>query len=293
MGLSMNEMTTYRWSFDEDLLKYREAGYTAIGVWLRKLRDFGEERAVELIEESGLEVSSVSWEGGFTGADASTAEENIASARDTLDLCAEIGAKCLVLYTGGRNGHTRRHAERLFRCALDQILPQAEEAGVPLAVEPMHPACADGWTFMTSLESALELVEEYETPALRVAIDTYHFPVEGPELAVLRELARYAAVVHLGDYSDPHGVDQARAPLGEGLAPLAKILDALSRGGYRGFCDVKLMGPEIGPCEYDELLRQSLSTFRELGRELGGVTPRKPTPTHADPCSTTWLSTSS
>ena len=85
---------------------------------------------------------------------------------------------------------------------------------MPLAVEPMHPSCAMDWTFMTSLEGALNLAEEYETPALRVAIDTYHFPVESRELPVLRELSRYLAVVHLGDYDEPHGVDQARAPLG-------------------------------------------------------------------------------
>ena len=124
----MNEMTTYRWSFDEDLLNYQRAGFNSIGVWLRKLRDFGEQKAIELIDESGLGVSSVSWEGGFTGADAATADENIESARDTLDLCAEIGADCLIVYTGGRNGHTRRHADRLFRTALDQLLPHAEDA---------------------------------------------------------------------------------------------------------------------------------------------------------------------
>ena len=37
--LSMNEMTTFRWSFEEDVQHYREAGYPAIGVWRQKLAD--------------------------------------------------------------------------------------------------------------------------------------------------------------------------------------------------------------------------------------------------------------
>ena len=31
--LSMNQMTTYRWSLAQDVENYQEAGYSAIGVW--------------------------------------------------------------------------------------------------------------------------------------------------------------------------------------------------------------------------------------------------------------------
>ena len=51
-------------------------------------------------------------------------------------------AGCLVVYAGGRNNHIYRHAGRLLRLALDELLPMAEMWEVPLAIEPMHPACA-------------------------------------------------------------------------------------------------------------------------------------------------------
>src|SRR5690349_19331128 len=35
--LSMNELTTYRWSFEEDLRHYAAAGYEGIGVWREKI----------------------------------------------------------------------------------------------------------------------------------------------------------------------------------------------------------------------------------------------------------------
>ena len=59
MLLSINEVTTYRWSFDEDVRRYREVGIEAIGVWRHKLSDFGEQRGIEYLAESGLAVSSL------------------------------------------------------------------------------------------------------------------------------------------------------------------------------------------------------------------------------------------
>ena len=43
--LSINEMTTYRWSFEEDVVQLRAAGIPAIGVWRQKLADYGEAKA--------------------------------------------------------------------------------------------------------------------------------------------------------------------------------------------------------------------------------------------------------
>lgn len=279
--LSMNELTTYRWSFEEDLLHYQRAGYDGIGVWLQSLQEFGEERAVELIEESGLTVTNVSWAGGFTGGDAVTATENIDEACRTLDLCRELNAKSLTVYTGGRNGHTRRHADRLFRSALDAILPHAEDTGVPLAIEPMHPNCAEEWTIFTSLSGLLDVLQEYESPVLRASLDTYHFPTLSDDFDLLSEISPYLATVHVGDYSEARSIDQSRCPLGEGQAPLVEVFRTLIQSGYDGCFDVKLLGPQITPGDYDELLKQSITALRALEEQARLSAP-------AETCSTTW-----
>ena len=41
--LSMSELTTFRWSFEEDVAHYAACQIPAIGVWREKLADFGEE----------------------------------------------------------------------------------------------------------------------------------------------------------------------------------------------------------------------------------------------------------
>ncbi len=261
--LSMNEITTYRWSFEEDVEKYQQAGYRAIGVWRHKVGDWDQDEAIECLARSGLAVSNLSWAGGFTGSDGRTLTESVEDAIDAIRLAAAMQAGCLVVYSGGRNNHTFRHAGRLLRMALDQLLPLAEAVEVPLAIEPMHAACAAEWTFLTDFLSVLELIEEYDSPALKLAIDTYHFPRES-ERDLVACAAPHLGIVHLGDRRLPPGFDQERCPLGCGLLPLGDIVKTLQRAGYSGPFDVKLMGSEFESGDYWDLLEESQLAFTEF-----------------------------
>ncbi len=50
--LSINELTTYRWSFEEDVNHYHQAGVAGIGVWRQKLAHL-EAREAEIEAEHG------------------------------------------------------------------------------------------------------------------------------------------------------------------------------------------------------------------------------------------------
>jgi len=262
--LSMNEMTTYRWSFAQDVNNYQEAGYNGIGVWRTKFSDECEDDAIELVTNSGLSVTNLSWAGGFTGSDGRSLAESVADAEQAVRLAAALMARCLVVYPGGRNNHIYRHAGRLLRLALDELLPFAEMWEVPLAIEPMHPACASDWTFITSLESAIELVEEVDSPYLKIAYDTYHFPLGGKRRGMLAHLAPHIGIVFLGDRLQPASAEQERCQLGHGRLPLIEIVSTLQEAGYTGAYDVKLMGPDIEACDYWTLLEQSHAAFSDL-----------------------------
>lgn len=267
--LSMNEITTYRWSLEEDVENYLQAGYRAIGVWRHKLTDCEEARAIDLLDGSGLRVSNLLWAGGFTGNDGRSLSESIDDAVEALRLAAGLQAGCLVIYPGGRNNHTYRHAGRLLRLALDELLPLAEEVEVPLAIEPMHPACAADWTFLTNLQDVLALLEEYCSPQMKLAYDTYHFPFDARRRKQLAELAPHIGIVHLGDRRAAPSAEQERCPLGCGRLPLADIVTTLQVAGYAGAFDVKLIGQEIEASEYWRLLEHSQLAFAELVNPIG------------------------
>jgi len=263
-GLSVNEITTYRWTFDQDVARYRAAGIEAIGVWRQKLADYGEPRGIDLLRESGLKVSNLLWAGGFTGSDGHSYEESIDDAREAIRLAGALKADCLVVYSGGRNGHTQNHARRLFATALRELLPECEQRDVVLAVEPMHPVCAGEWTILTGLDEALALVDGIGHPRIKLAFDTYHWGHDPAILERLPELAPHIAVVHLGDGLAPPDREQNRCCLGEGKLPWTDIVRGLDRAGYRGHYDVELMGEAVEHRDYCELLQKSKCAFHRL-----------------------------
>ncbi len=262
--LSINEMTTYRWSFEEDVEQFRAAGIPAIGVWRQKLADYGESKAAELLIESGLAVSNLLWAGGFTGSDGHSYAESLKDAADAIRLAAMLRAGCLVVYSGGRNNHTQNHARRLFLGALKELLPLATELEVTLAIEPMHPGCAAEWTFLTSLDEAVSLVDTIGSPRVKLAFDTYHLGHEPRILDEIRQLGGRIAIVHLGDSLKPPEAEQSRQRLGAGILPLGEIVAALQEAGYDGDYDVELMGEAIETTDYRQLLECSKRAFARL-----------------------------
>ncbi len=262
--LSMNEMTTFRWSFSQDVAAYCAAGIPAIGVWRRKLADFGEERGIELLAESGLEVSNLLWAGGFTGSDGRTYRESVDDAGEAVRLAAAMSAGTLVTHSGARGGHTFNHAKRLFYGALEELAPLAADLGVTLAIEPMHPECGAEWTFLASVDDALDVINELCFPNVKLVFDTYHLCQNGELIDRIAELVPHIAVVHLGDSRQPPSPDQNRTPLGSGTVPLKRIIAALAAAGYDGYYDVELMGEEIESSDYEQLLSQSKRVFDEL-----------------------------
>lgn len=262
--LSMSELTTFRWSFEEDIAHFRRAGYGAVGVWRQKLAEFGEDKGIELLEESGLRVSNLLWCGGFTGSDGRSFREGLDDAADALERAAQMKAGCLVVYTGARGGHTHNHARRLLKEALKELLPQAAEKNVTLALEPMHAEASAECTFLNDLSDALGLIDTLGSPHLKLAFHTYHMGFCPQWKEKLQSVAPHIAIVHLGDGHPPRSGEQARTKLGDGVVPLAEIVRELSDAGFDGYYDVELVGADIEPSGYPDLLEHSREVFAKL-----------------------------
>lgn len=270
--LSMNELTTMRWSLEEDIEEYAQAGFDGVGVWRQKLSDIEEDSAAELLIRKGLKCSNLLWGGGFTGSDGISFRDSVVDAVDAIRSAGRLGADCLVIYSGAWGGHTRSHAQRLVQNALREILPFAEEFGVALALEPMHPGCGADWTFLETPEETLELIDPLENPFLKVALDTYHFGFscleDASQLDYLAAITNRIGVVHLGDgHSTPDG-EQNRCPLGDGCLPIHSIIETLVRSGYEGFFDVELIGEGVEQIDYPTLIQQSRDFLGHLDAAL-------------------------
>ena len=261
---SINEVTTYKWSFEQDVTAYAAAGVRGIGVWRPKLADCGEQRGAELLAAHGLTVSNLLWAGGFTGSDGRSLRESIDDGAEAIALAARLRAECLVVYSGGRGGHTHAHARRLVRTALEELAPLAAAKGVTLAIEPMHRDCAADCTFLTTLEDTLALIDAVVSGPLKLVCDTYHLGLPGGGWERLADCVERIAVVHLGDGLPPRDGEQCRTRLGCGQVPLREMVQLLLAAGYQGSFDVELIGEEIENANYAELIDHSQQAFSQL-----------------------------
>ncbi|NLF08022.1 MAG: sugar phosphate isomerase/epimerase [Pirellulaceae bacterium] len=262
--LSISETTTFRWSFEEDVLGYSVAGIPAIGVWRHKLSDCGPAKARDLIQRNGLKASHLFWAGGFTGGDGCSCRESIEDAREAIRAAAALKCPTLIVYSGSRAGHTFNHARRLAKAALAELAPFAAEQDVTLAIEPMHPGCAGEWTFLHTIDDVMELLESVSHPRLKMVLDTYHLGLDGGLAERIPQIASSIALVQLGDARRPPEHEQNRCRLGAGIVPLGEIVAALKKCGYDGFYDVELFGEEFETEDYCALLEHAKEAFREL-----------------------------
>jgi sugar phosphate isomerase/epimerase len=251
---SINETTTYHWSLLEDVAGYQAAGVESIGVWRRKLCDFGEERGVDLLRESGLSVSSFSSAGGFTGSDGQTFREAVDDALDAVRVAAEIQAGCLVVVTGGRAGHTGNHARRLLRDALKELGDAAGASGVQIALQPVHRHPIERWSFLTTPEATLDMLASCNHARVGMVFDYFHLGQE-PELCRrIPEMLPWIKIATLCDARPPARSDDDRCLPGQGRLPLAQIVAGLEANGYRGCYDVQLMSSDCWSADYGTLL---------------------------------------
>ena len=262
--LAASQLMTLRTSLEDDVVAVRQAGYDGIGLLRDKLHECGTEKAAEMLAEFQLSVSSLNWAGGFTGDEVLSWEGCIQDALHAVDEAAQVKAGCLIVHSGARAGHTRPHSWRLFRHALDRLLPHAERQGVVLGLEPMHPRAGQRWSIADSIPELLECVERFHSPHLKLVFDSYHLCHDQAWPAWLEQNRERIALIHLADANEPPSDEQNRCLLGTGNLPLACFMHKLAEIGYEGFVEVELFGRSLEGEPFSEILSHSRSAVRQL-----------------------------
>ncbi|MEM0925864.1 MAG: sugar phosphate isomerase/epimerase family protein [Planctomycetota bacterium] len=257
--LSVSQLSTLRWDLETDVVAYAEHGFGGIGLYRPKLDDFGVERTRELIDESGLSITSLSWIGGFTGSDGVPFEDAVADAITAVIQAAELGVETLIVLAGGKNNHIRNHLRRTLCQALLRVAAVASEHGVKLAIEPIHPGCGDEWSFVSDLRSTLDIIERVDNPSLGLVLDTYHVGMDEDVMRWLPDVAPYIHLVQLGDGRHSPCGEMNRCLLGDGCVPLGHLMDVLKGYGFQGPWEIELIGEDVETVGYNQLLKHAKS----------------------------------
>lgn len=267
--IAVNEFSTLRWNFQEDVVKYASHGINKIGVSRDKVTDFGVEAAVDLLFEMKMSVSSVNWAGGFTGSDGRSFVDSVEDAKEAIQFAGLVDADCLVIHSGGMNGHTDRHAYRIFEHAIDSLLPVAEDYGVRLAVEPMCEFDSQPWSIFSQIKQSLDLVKAYDSANLGLVVDLFHCGFSLPLVPQIQAVADKVFLIQIADRLEqacPH----RRLP-GFGNVNLSYWLEALGTAGANCSVEFETYGAVNQPIGY----LQRLAAFNRFASLRHLSPPRK------------------
>lgn len=261
---SISQLTTLRSPFDEDVKHAVEAGVPAIGVWRRKLDEYGEQQAVERLAAAELAVSSVSFVGGFTGAAGMSYREAMSDAYSTLFTAAALRAECLVVCPGSRGRYTSRHGQRLVADAVRELSIAAAEFDLTLALQPMQSQFSHRWTSLHTLDATLEMLDEVDRPNVGMVLDTFHLGHDRELVERIPEFVDRISIVQLSDApAHPRSLYDRCLP-GDGVLPLRAILNALRDNDYRGCFDLQIWSEPLWKQSPDIAIRRTRESLRQL-----------------------------
>jgi sugar phosphate isomerase/epimerase len=230
----------------------------------------GEEVAVDMLHESQLRVSSLSWAGGFTQCgEFHKLPDVLAEAHRIIRFGARVGADCVLVHPGGRGGHTHNHALRISRERFNELARFAKDLAVTLVIEPMHPASAAEWTIFSSCRAAVSFLKSLDADLdnVKLVLDTYHILDDETLWPALPTYLPYTQLVQISDRKYHAEPDQQRAVLDTGRLPLRRFLLALKEHGYHGRLELEVFGDEIEDLGYEQALNQSKAFLDEFVEE--------------------------
>jgi sugar phosphate isomerase/epimerase len=146
------------------------------------------------------------------------------------------------------------------------LAPYAEQYGVRLALEPMHPIyCADRGVLST-LDDALDLAERYPPAVVGVVVDTFHVWWDPAVADAIARAGERIAGYQVSDWVLPLPADPllARGVMGDGHIDFAALSLAVAAAGYAGDVEVEIFNAEVWAAPPDEVAATVIRRYVQL-----------------------------
>jgi len=236
--LSLNTATVKKqWKLGQIIDACARHGIPGIAPWRDQVAEFGLEQTARLIKTHGLTVSGLCRGGFFTARD--WRDDN----RRAIAEAHVLGAQCLVLVVGGLLDESKDLSAARQRVieGIYAILPEARQAGVPLAIEPLHPMQAAERACINTLEQALDICDALGY-GVGVALDVYHVWWDPKLEEQIKRAGRERLLAyHICDWLVPtRDLLNDRGMMGDGVIDLPQIRSWVEAAGYDGFHEVEI-----------------------------------------------------
>lgn len=272
--LSINQATIKKTTAAEAIRVTTVAGIGAIGLWREQVQDAGLDETAKMIAGSGLRYSTHCRGGWFTAEEGPTRTAALDDNRVAIDETAALAAAgaagsraVLVLVVGGLPDGSRDlvGARERVRDAIARLAPHAQQQGVQLALEPLHPMYASDRSVLSTLDQALDIAADFAPEVVGVTVDTFHLWWDPDVLDTIARAGREGriATYQVCDWKTPLEADNllSRHYPGDGVIDFSGMTHAVEATGYTGDVEVELLNQAIWDTDPAEAVRRTAEGF--------------------------------
>ncbi len=254
--LSVSAVSSWGWSFDDDLSWWAAEGVRHVGLSWRKVRDTGIERSAANLVQQGLRVGNIVELGWLDVHDPSTWPGQRAQLIAAVELAARVGG-CLVLTTGPAFGLSWEEAARRLGEAWAPVIDAARAADVTLTVENTGPLRLD-LSFTTTLRDTGELARRL---GIGVCLEVNSCFAERALAETIAHLCAEGRLAHVqvNDFVVGSLFTPDRAVPGDGDIALEEIIATVLGCGYQGAFEIEMVGPRIEGEGYASAIRRAIA----------------------------------
>ncbi len=263
--LSINQWSLKTTGYPEFVAAVAAAGIESVGLWRQTVAAHGVELVRKLVDDAGLRVSSLCRGGFLTQPDQQAIDDNLRA----IDEAHALGTEVLVMVVGGlERGQSIREVRAELPETLAKLIPHAEQAGVKLALEPMHPMFAADRAVLSTLDDALDVAAATGSQQVGVVVDTYHIWWDPNVLTAIARAGREGRILsyQVSDWNLPLAAEplNSRGVMGDGFIDFTELTTANSAAGYRGDVEVEIFNEQLWAMP----AAQSLGLIRERFERL-------------------------
>ena len=262
--LAVHTITTKPWSLREALEGYAAAGVRGITLWRDAIEGAGTDEAARMLADSPLEVVGLARGGFFPAGTESERQAAIDDNRVLIDMARAVGAPVLVLVCGAWPGQSLEESRRQIAEGIATLLPQAAEAGVTLAIEPLHPMYADTRSAVVTMGQANDLIDAIGDERVGIALDVYHTWWDDRLEAEIKRAGKRIRAFHICDWRVPtRDFLTDRTIMGEGCIDIPRIRGWVEATGFNGYHEVEIFSEEFWAMDQGEYLKRIVEAYRE------------------------------
>jgi len=246
--LCVHTQTTKPWNIEQCIEHYAAAGIRGISIWRHLLEKKDLKKIKALLDLHKMEVVSLVRGGFFPSVDPQKRKLALQDNREAIAEAEALGAPMVVLVCGADPGQTLQESRRQIQQAITLLIPDAQKAGVKLAIEPLHPMYAGDKSAIVSLGQANDICEAIYSPWVGIAIDVYHLWWDDQ---LKKEIFRCGKnnnifAFHVCDWRVPT-LDflTDRGLMGEGCIPIKQIRSWVEEAGFEGYNEVEVFSERL------------------------------------------------